>query len=61
MHLRKELQEQKKLLGSKEKEASRLQSDLAKEQQRVDAVTQQSVAALSPKIQNKGHVERMTH
>lgn len=42
-HLRKQLQQQKKLLGSKEKEASKLQADLAKEQQQVDAVTEQSV------------------
>lgn len=47
-YLQKQLQEQKKLLGSKEKEASKLQADLAKEQQRVDIVTQQSVL---PRVQ----------
>ncbi len=57
-HLRKQLQEQKKLLGSKDREASKLQADLGKEQQRVDAVNDKSVLAsvyyLQPLCLHKG-------
>lgn len=42
-HLRKQLSEHQRMLGSKEKGASKLQAELAKEQQRVDTCTRQSV------------------